>query len=262
MSKATYHVPQPGEMITFEGFPIPVTVKSWDSKHGILTIQNGGKLHVKNRSSINLAEPVKKPVPEKKAEEFKVGDRVVAIENFGGAKIKGKRGTIKGFHNNPIYAAVEYDQNIDEGHSCEGLTHKERGWWTALEKLRHLTPEELAEEAKFAEHPEKEESCAEAGDELRLVDSSADEPVVVAAAFTARLPTSFASEVERAQAIADAEAEEKNRSEAANAEWDRLGDEIEVLVRRRRDLMEANGDAEEDHKHRVTYLRSLRVRGE
>ena len=164
MSKPTYHVPQPGEMITFEGFPIPVTVKSWDSKHGILTIQNGGKLHVKNRSSIKPAEPVE------------------------------ERPTIEPEHH-----------------------------WD---------------------------------------DSGVGAPVAVATAFTACLPTSFASEVERAQAIADAEAEEKNRSEAANAEWDRLGDEIEVLVRRRRDLMEANGDAEEDHKHRVTYLRSLRVRGE
>ena len=106
MSKATYHVPQPGEAITFDGHVLPIIVKSWDSKHGIITSDCGRRDRIKDRSSIKLVELKKKAAPEKKAEEFKVGDRVVAIEDFGHGKIKGKRGTIKGFHNNHIYAPV------------------------------------------------------------------------------------------------------------------------------------------------------------
>lgn len=256
MSKAKYHVPQPGEEIEFEdpsGFRYAITVAKWDSKHGIITTDDKRRVYVQNRSSINLV---------KKAEEFKVGDRVVAIEDSGHGKIKGKRGTIKGFHNNPIYAAVEYDQNIDEGHSCEGLTHKERGWWTALEKLRHLTPEDLAEEAKFAEHPEKEESCAEAGDELRLVDSSADELVAVSTEFTACLPTSFASEVERIKAIADAEAEEKRRKDLFDKRATELDEDLTKILHAQRMLKEEIIADYQDYQNRVDYLRSLRVRGE
>ena len=93
-------------------------------------------------------------------------------------------------------------------------------------------------------------------------DSGVGAPVAVATAFTACLPTSFASEVERAQAIADAEAEEKKRSETAINEMNRLADEIVALTNKRRDVMAANEDAEEDHQHCVDYLRSLRVRGE
>ncbi len=93
-------------------------------------------------------------------------------------------------------------------------------------------------------------------------DDSVGDPVAVAAAFTARLPTSFASEVERAQAIADAEAEEKKRRSAAIDELKRQSDEIRVLLNKQHDALVVEDDAREDYQSRVNYLRSLRVRGE
>jgi predicted nucleic acid-binding Zn-ribbon protein len=167
MSKATYHVPQPGEMIHFidnNGFEIHEIVKSWDSKHGVLTTDYGRRVHIKDRSSIKLVEPAKEEARQDDGPHF-------------------------------AYAPAKDD---------------------AIAPTKH----------------------------------------------TATLPTSFASEVERAQAIADAEAEEKTRSETAINEMNRLADEIVALTNKRRDVVAANEDAEEDHQHRVDYLRSLRVRGE
>lgn len=263
MSKAKYHVPQPGEVIEFTSSAnisyLHKTVEKWDSKHGYLTTTDGSRYLIKDRSSIKPAEPVKKPAPEKKDEEFKVGDRVAEIENF-----EGIRGTIKGFNRDTRFAAVDYDQSTLAFHACCGQTREHHGFWTKLEDIRHLTPEELAEEANAIPQtePVKEEVRAEAGDGLRWVDSSAGEPVAVSTEFTVRLPTSFASEVERAKAIADAEAEEKKRSEKVIDEMNRLADEIVALTNKRRDVMAANEDEEEDHQLRVNYLRSLRVRGE
>jgi len=97
-------------------------------------------------------------------------------------------------------------------------------------------------------------ACSDASDEIREAFEEMGNTVT--------LPTSFASEVERAKAIADAEAEEKKRSEKVIDEMNRLADEIVALTNKRRDVMAANEDEEEDHQLRVNYLRSLRVRGE
>ena len=167
MSKATYHVPQPGDNITFitdGGCLIKCTVARWDSKHGIVFDSVGFRYNIRDRSSIKLVESEK-----------------------------------------------------EETHQNDGP---------------------------------------------HFVYAPADTGIVSPAKHTTTLPTSFASEVERAQAIAGAEAEEKKRSGAAIDEMNRLADEIVALTNKRRDVMAANEDAEEDHQHRVDYLRSLRVRGE
>ena len=86
------------------------------------------------------------------------------------------------------------------------------------------------------------------------------EPVAVSTEFTVRLPTSFASEVARAKAIADAEAEEKKRREAARLECDRIISEIETLKSSMAAVAEHDNEAREDHRHILEYLRSLRIR--
>ena len=86
------------------------------------------------------------------------------------------------------------------------------------------------------------------------------EPVAVSTEFTARLPTSFASEVARAQAIADAEAENKKRHEAADAKVEELAGKITALVSERCDVMAEDENAQQDHENRLEYLRALRVR--
>ena len=93
-------------------------------------------------------------------------------------------------------------------------------------------------------------------------DSGVGAPVAVATAFTACLPTSFASEVERAQVIADDEAEEKKRRSAAIDELKCQSDEIRMLLNKQHDALAAEDDAREDYQSRIDYLRSLRVRGE
>ena len=85
-------------------------------------------------------------------------------------------------------------------------------------------------------------------------------PVAVSTEFTARLPTSFVSEVARAQAIADAEAERKKWHEGSLAKYEELADKIAALVSERRDVMAEDEGAQQDFENRLEYLRSLRVR--
>jgi len=81
-----------------------------------------------------------------------------------------------------------------------------------------------------------------------------------ATAYTATLPTSFVSEVARAQAIADAEAENKTRHETTLTKSEELSNKIAALVSERRDVMAEDENAQQDHENRLEYLRSLRVR--
>lgn len=57
MSKAKYHVPQPGELVEFQnagGLREKVIVSKWDSKHGIITSIGAAKYQVGDRSTIKL----------------------------------------------------------------------------------------------------------------------------------------------------------------------------------------------------------------
>ena len=88
------------------------------------------------------------------------------------------------------------------------------------------------------------------------------EPVAVSTEFTVRLPTSFASEVARAKAIADAEAENKKRHEAEEVKCDELADKIAALVNERCEIIREDENAQHDFENRLEYLRSLRIRQE
>lgn len=87
------------------------------------------------------------------------------------------------------------------------------------------------------------------------------EPVAVSTEFTARLPTSFASEVERAQAIADAEVEEKRRKALFDQKATELDENLTKILHAQRVLKEEIIADYQDYQNRVDYLRSLRVRG-
>lgn len=74
------------------------------------------------------------------------------------------------------------------------------------------------------------------------------------------LPTSFANEVARAKAIADAEAENKKRHEEAQAKQKDLGDKILALIKEERAVASEDENAQHDFENRLEYLRSLRIR--
>lgn len=95
-------------------------------------------------------------------------------------------------------------------------------------------------------------ACSDASDEIREAFEEMGNTVT--------LPTSFASEVARAQAIADAEAEETKRHEAVNAKSNELADKIAALVSERRDVMAEDEGAQQDFENRLEYLQALRVR--
>ena len=180
MSKAKYHVPQPGETIKFatvSGIWKAEIVKSWDVKHGVLTTFEGDRYRIENRLTIKLVAPA------------------------------------------PVADAPEPHPRTEE-HLFREPPHSLTG------------PEETA-------------SCRL----IRFIPSN-----------TVTLPTSFASEVARAQAIADAEAEETKRHEAVNAKSNELADKIAALVSERRDVMAEDEGAQQDFENRLEYLQALRVR--
>ena len=81
-----------------------------------------------------------------------------------------------------------------------------------------------------------------------------------ATAYTATLPTSFVSEVARAQAIADAEAEGKKWHEGSLAKYEEFAHKIAALIKEQNAVAVEDANAQQDHENRLEYLRSLRVR--
>lgn len=65
--------------------------------------------------------------------KFKIGDRVVLTKDFCGAKA-GMTGTIKGDR------VVEFDNDFNDGHSCNGLTNPKRGHYIDPELLKKIEP--------------------------------------------------------------------------------------------------------------------------
>lgn len=247
MSKAKYHVPQPGEEIEFEdpsGFRYAITVAKWDSKHGIITTDDKRRVYVQNRSSIKLVEPSPSTAPKDDkptspaTRRPTVGDWVEVIEVDEDDIVK-VGDIVKIIHDD--HDGVPYHTMYNNGVCLR----------ESQVKLTDKRPTDAPTPAVDAPEPRP-----------RTEEHLFREPVAVSTEFTARLPTSFASEVERAKAIADAEAEEKKRRSAAIDELKRQSDEIRVLLNKQHDALVVEDDAREDYQSRVNYLRSLRVRGE
>lgn len=79
------------------------------------------------------------------ANKFKVGDRVVAIENHDNADIKGKSGKVVCAGNN---IGIEFDKLIKTtsgttiGHTCGGNAKHRHGWYVPAHKLKlEATPD-------------------------------------------------------------------------------------------------------------------------
>ena len=72
--------------------------------------------------------------------EFKVGDRVVALENHDDAAVKGLYGTVKTVDSAigvefDIAFHSEDDENWHPGHTLDDYAKDEHGWWIPANKL-------------------------------------------------------------------------------------------------------------------------------
>lgn len=245
MSKAKYHVPQPGELVEFQnvrGVHGKVIVSKWDSKHGLITSIGGLTYRVRDRSTIKMVGPATSAPKEAEptatvTRRPTVGDWVEVIE----------------VDECDIVKVGDVVKIIGDDHDSALYEVKENGDYCLREsqvKLTDKRPTDAPDPASGAPEPRP-----------RTEEHLFREPVAVSTEFTARLPTSFASEVARAETIADAEAENKTRHEAAEAKCDELADKIAALINERRDVMADDEDAQHDFENRLEYLRSLRVRG-
>lgn len=77
------------------------------------------------------------------AEKFKVGARVIAIENHEDAPIKGKCGTI--VHKDGTFIGVEFDETFGCGHGIGGLAKPGHGWNMHTNHVRILEESEDVE---------------------------------------------------------------------------------------------------------------------
>ena len=197
MSKALYHVPQPGEKIRFKeisGLYTTEIVKSWDVKHGVLTTCEGDRYRIENRWTIKLVAPAPTATP-----------KPVKVDAPA-----------------PVADAPE--------------------------------PRPRTEEHLFRDTTATIDLSALAKERGNI------EFVPATAPYTTTLPTSFASEVERAQAIADAEAEETKRHEGSLEKYEELAHKIAALIKEQSAVAVEDANAQQDHENRLEYLRSLRVR--
>lgn len=246
MSKAKYHVPQPGELVEFQnvrGVHGKVIVSKWDSKHGLITSIRGLTYRVRDRSTIKLVGPA--PSAPKEAEPTAtvtrrptVGDWVEVIE----------------VEENDIVKVGDVVKIIGDDHDSAPYEVKENGDYCLREsqvKLTDKRPTDAPAPASGAPEPRP-----------RTEEHLFRETVAVSIEFTARLPTSFASEVERANAIADAEVEEKRRKALFDQKATELDEDLTKILRAQRMLKEEIIADYQDYENRVDYLRSLRVRGE
>ena len=274
MSKAKYHVPQPGELVEFQnagGLREKVIVSKWDSKHGIITSIGAARYQVGNRSTIKLVGPspftapkIDKPtipatrrptvgdwVEIVKIEEgnaFKVGD-IVEIMRDDQDKIP----YYVYFENRACWMEEDQVKLTDKRPTDTSAPDS-----TTASKISPL-PTQFSDALKSRPRTE-EHLFREPPHGQTATEAIAQCAAVAEAHHIVTLPTSFASEAARAKAIADAEVENKKRHEAAEAECDELADMIAALVNERCEIIREDENAQHDFENRLEYLRSLRIR--
>lgn len=74
------------------------------------------------------------------------------------------------------------------------------------------------------------------------------------------LPASFADEIERAQALAEAEADENKRHKAFLAKDDELSNNVIAILREQKERIQMDLESQHDYEIKAAYLRALRVR--
>lgn len=230
MSKAKYHVPQMGEVVEFttkRGLHARTTVSSWDAKHGTIVSAHGLHYAVGDRSTIKPVAPAlaatPKPVKVDAPDPGKSASASPNVSNIARPTAEERRQEMRQYSELVNACQITEPRPRTEGHPFRDTT--------ATIDLSALAKER---------------------GNIEFVPATAP--------YTTTLPTSFSSEVERAQAIADAEAEETKRHEAADAKSDELAGKITALASERRDVMAEDENAQQDHENRLEYLRSLRVR--
>ena len=87
---------------------------------------------------------------EKKLPVFQEGDRVIGIDAFDGNNDSvGMPGTIRLVEGDVLYA-VEYDEEIELGHDCSGLTEPGCGWHTHAKALAPYKDEPMLDVASMS----------------------------------------------------------------------------------------------------------------
>ena len=74
------------------------------------------------------------------------------------------------------------------------------------------------------------------------------------------LPASFADEVERAQALAEAEEDKNKRHKAFLAKDDELSNNVIAILREQKERIQMDLESQHDYEIKAAYLRALRVR--
>ena len=268
MSKALYHVPQPGEKIRFKeisGLYTTEIVKSWDVKHGVLTTCEGDRYRIENRWTIKLVAPAPtatpKPIkadapdPGKSAHRRpSVGDwvEVTRLEPGDIVKVGDVVKIIGDDHDQaPYHIAGNNEYCLRE--SQVKLTDK-RPTDAPAPVVDAPEPRPRTEEHLFRDTTATIDLSALAKERGNI------EFVPATAPYTTTLPTSFVSEVARAQAIADAEAEGKKWHEGSLAKYEEFAHKIAALIKEQNAVAVEDANAQQDHENRLEYLRSLRVR--
>lgn len=109
----------------------------------------------------------KQEKPEKHAEKdgFKVGDRVVCVDDSAWAfvDLKGKSGRVVCIENGTLSIGVEFDE-VDGLHNCDGKAISGHGWW--------LTPKTLRHESHTKQTVREVKRQAKAGEYIKLTEKS------------------------------------------------------------------------------------------
>ena len=247
MSKALYHVPQPGEKIRFKeisGLYTTEIVKSWDVKHGVLTTCEGDRYRIENRWTIKLVAPAPTATP-----------KPVKVDAPDPGKSAHRRPTVGDWveiKNHPLSTGLvgKIDEDDHQGAPYLVRFHHGRRLWFRENQVKLTDKRPTDAPAPVVDVPEPRPRTEE-----HLFRETA-----YATTYTAILPTSFASEVARAQAIADAEAEGKKWHEGSLAKYEELAHKIAVLIKEQSAVAVEDANAQQDHENRLEYLRSLRVR--
>lgn len=87
---------------------------------------------------------------ETKYPVFQEGDRVIGTDSFdGNDDIVGMTGTIRLVEGNDMYS-VEYDEEIEGGHDCNGLMEHGYGWHTHASSLAPYQEEPMPDVASMS----------------------------------------------------------------------------------------------------------------
>ena len=258
-----YHVPQTGEVVEFNtkrGLHARVQASSWDTKHGVIVSTGGLHYAVGDRSTIKPVTPAPTATPKS-----------IKVDAPDPGKSAHRRPTVGDWveiKNTPLYSGLVGKIDVDDHLSQPYLVripHGHTRWFSENQvKLTDKRPSDVLDPVADAPEPRprtEEHLFREPPHSLTGPEETASCRLIrFIPSNTVTLPTSFASEVERAQAIADAEAEGKKWHEGSLAKYEEFAHKIAALIKEQSAVAVEDANAQQDHENRLEYLRSLRVR--